>query len=97
VGRIFWIVFFSFLIVGLLQFLVSLVLNMVGLGLRSSSPGVAAQLMPYVVAVFLYPFVQVVITLLYYDLRIRKEGFDMELMAKELGFGATASPAPVTH
>jgi hypothetical protein len=31
--------------------------------------------------VFVYPFLYVVITVLYYDLRVRKEGFDLELLA----------------
>jgi len=30
-------------------------------------------------------------TLLYYDLRIRKEGFDLQMMSKELG---AAAPLP---
>jgi hypothetical protein len=30
------------------------------------------------------PFVMLVIVLLYFDLRIRKEGFDIEVMAREL-------------
>ena len=35
--------------------------------------------------ILLYPFVGVVGTLLYYDLRIKKEGFDLQLLAHELG------------
>ena len=31
--------------------------------------------------VFAYPFLYVVITVLYYDLRVRKEGFDLEVLA----------------
>jgi hypothetical protein len=91
VGRLFWIIFFAFLIVALVQVLVGLVLGLVGAGFRPSAPTVAGQLVQYVVSVLLYPFLQVVITLLYYDLRIRKEGFDMDLMAKELGFGSPAA------
>ncbi|MBI3919931.1 MAG: hypothetical protein HY318_00835 [Armatimonadetes bacterium] len=36
----------------------------------------------------LYPFLGIVMTLLYYDLRIRKEGFDLEMMAQEAGYGS---------
>lgn len=43
-----------------------------------------------VVIVAIYPLVAVVTTLLYYDLRVRKEGFDLEVMARELG-GASAA------
>ncbi len=35
--------------------------------------------------IIIYPFFTVVATVLYFDLRIRKEGLDLELMAKELG------------
>jgi hypothetical protein len=34
--------------------------------------------------VFIYPFVYVVLTVLYYDLRVRKEGLDLELLASSL-------------
>jgi hypothetical protein len=38
-----------------------------------------------VVAIPVYPVFACVLVLLYYDLRIRKEGYDLELMARELG------------
>lgn len=38
-----------------------------------------------VMSVLLYPMYPVTATLLYYDMRIRKEGFDIELLARELG------------
>jgi len=37
-----------------------------------------------VLSVLLEPFRIAAITLLYYDFRIRKEGFDLEIMAEEL-------------
>lgn len=40
-----------------------------------------------VLQVFVYPFVYVVLTVLYYDLRIRKEGFDLELLSSALPEG----------
>ena len=46
-----------------------------------------------VVLIFLYPLFSVGGTLLYYDLRIRKEGFDLEMMASNLA-GTTQSLAP---
>jgi len=42
-------------------------------------------------SVLTYPVVYVVSTLLYYDLRIRKEGFDLELLAQSLGPAAAAA------
>jgi len=40
-----------------------------------------------VLGLFIYPIIPIVTTLLYYDLRIRKEGYDIELMAGELDSG----------
>ena len=37
-----------------------------------------------VVQVFLYPLLYCVLTVTYYDLRVRKEGFDLELLASSL-------------
>lgn len=42
---------------------------------------------PLVLQVFVYPFVYVVQTVLYYDLRVRKEGFDLEVLAESLQGG----------
>lgn len=42
------------------------------------------DLITQLVTIFGYPIGSVVATLLYYDLRIRKEGFDLEVMAREL-------------
>lgn len=49
------------------------------------------QIIGAVVVVAIYPLVAVVTTLLYYDLRVRKEGFDLEVMARELGTADGAS------
>jgi hypothetical protein len=75
---------------GLLIWLVELLVGVIVLAIVSKvhvGP-LALNLGPYVLGIFVAPFINVVITLLYYDLRIRKEGFDLELMAKELGFAA---------
>ena len=40
------------------------------------------------------PFMAAVITVLYVDLRVRKEGFDLALLAERIGRGATAPPEP---
>ena len=89
VGRILGTLLLTGLIVLLVQLLVGIVLALVIPTIRTN-PNLAT-LVSYVVGIFIYPLVTVVITLLYYDLRIRKEGFDLEHMAQELGF---ASPAP---
>lgn len=43
-------------------------------------------------SVITQPFTGIVVVLLYFDMRIRKEGFDLTLMAQEMGDG-TAGPA----
>jgi hypothetical protein len=45
---------------------------------------VLTDVLTAVIVAFVYPFIGVVTTLLYYDLRVRKEGFDLEVMAREL-------------
>jgi hypothetical protein len=36
------------------------------------------------VQIFIYPLFYCVLTVTYYDLRVRKEGFDLELLASQL-------------
>ena len=40
---------------------------------------------------FLYPFTSCVFTLFYYDLRVRKEAFDLEVLSKNLGIAVAPS------
>jgi hypothetical protein len=89
VGRVLGTLLLAGIIVVVIQFLVSMVLALVVPALRTNVN--LTTILSYIVGIFIYPLVTVVITLLYYDLRIRKEGFDLELMGKELGF---ATPAP---
>lgn len=50
-----------------------------------------AEIVAGVITVAIYPLIAVVSTLLYYDLRVRKEGFDLEVMSRELGGPAQAA------
>jgi len=56
-------------------------------------PGIlmAAQMIPIIL---FYPFVGIITTLMYYDLRIRKEAFDLEMMANELAPPAAPARPP---
>jgi hypothetical protein len=55
-----------------------------------------AEIVAGIVMVAIYPLVAVVSTLLYYDLRVRKEGFDLEVMSRELGGSVQpAGSAPI--
>jgi hypothetical protein len=42
------------------------------------------------VAIIVAPMSALSMTLLYYDLRIRKEGFDLEMLSRRAGIGTTS-------
>jgi len=44
-------------------------------------------------AILTRPFQAAVTTILYYDLRVRHEGYDVELLAEQLGIEAASLPA----
>jgi hypothetical protein len=48
----------------------------------------------FVVSLVTTPFIAAVATLVYFDLRVRKEGFDLALLAERMGGGPAAAPAP---
>ena len=77
------------LILSVLQFIIA--------AMAQAMPGPAAVgfLMQQAVTIVLSPIVAVIATLLYYDARIRNEGYDIEVMAAELGDPTTsAAPGP---
>ena len=43
-----------------------------------------------VVSLLIYPLITCVFTLFYYDLRVRKEGFDLEVLSRQLASGQGA-------
>jgi hypothetical protein len=47
----------------------------------------------FVVSLVTTPFIAAVATLVYFDLRVRKEGFDLALLAERMGGGPAAAPA----
>ncbi len=55
-----------------------------------TSPSILSQLFSSIVSIIAYPLVPITATLLYYDVRIRREGFDIEFMSAGL-----ATPTPV--
>jgi hypothetical protein len=63
-----------------------------GLGVGVGSAGAASTMVGAVLAlavaglvqIFIYPLFYCVLTVTYYDLRVRKEGFDLELLASQL-------------
>jgi Membrane domain of glycerophosphoryl diester phosphodiesterase len=47
----------------------------------------------FVVSLVTTPFMAAIVTLVYFDLRVRKEGFDLALLAERMGGAAAADPA----
>jgi hypothetical protein len=83
----------------LVTFLILVVLTAAlggGLGalLGAAAPGDEAlaaiflTLLNILLAIILYPIAASILTVLYYDLRVRKEGFDLELLAQGVGTGS---------
>lgn len=58
-------------------------------------PDVVTEALAQFAYLCVLPFASVVTTLLYYDLRIRKEGFDLEMLTRELGESPAGSRAGV--
>ena len=54
---------------------------------RGRHPGVLTLALIGVIQMVLYPFFYCVLTVAYYDLRVRKEGFDLEVLASTLQLG----------
>lgn len=94
VGRILGVLFLTVLIVLAINIIALFLVGIAGLFLHAGTA--LTTLAGNLISLLVYPFITVVVTLLYYDLRIRKEGFDLEMMATELAQGgqpATPSTA----
>jgi hypothetical protein len=83
-GRVFGLVFVAGLISSVLP---SLVLSAVGALVGQIAPAatIAWTVIAAVLPVVLTPIVPCVLTLAYYDLRVRHEGFDLQLLSEQLG------------
>lgn len=51
----------------------------------------------FLVSLVTTPFIAAVTTLVYFDLRVRKEGFDLALLAERMGGASAYDPAPPTR
>jgi hypothetical protein len=83
-GRVFGLVFVAGLISSVLP---ALVLSAVGalVGQLAPAATIAWTVIAAVLPVVLTPIVPCVLTLAYYDLRVRHEGFDLQLLSEQLG------------
>lgn len=68
---------------------ISTVLLFTGPGEDLTVNGVISAGLQFGVDLFVLPFTAAAIAVLYFDLRVRKEGFDLELLARQVGGGAT--------
>jgi hypothetical protein len=86
-GR-FWPTFGRMLLLALIASIISSVIAAIfeipGAALAPSNTFVFDQVASAVAAVFVGPITYIGVTLLYYDIRIRKEGFDIEMLARSL-------------
>ena len=86
-GR-FWPTFGRMLLIGLIASIISSVIAAIvelpGSAIDPGNTFVFSQVASAIAAVFVGPITYIGVTLLYYDLRIRKEGFDIEMLAQSL-------------
>ena len=88
VRGLFWRVFGILLLILIIRVIISGIVGAL-LGLAGSALDANGQLIVTDVAgtianVFVSPIAYIAVTLLYYDTRIRKEGFDIEMLAQTL-------------
>ena len=72
------------LITGIISAIVVFILSFAGVGLDNNGRFILQEVASAFAAVFVSPITYIAVTLLYYDARIRKEGFDIEMLAQTL-------------
>jgi hypothetical protein len=72
------------LISGIISSVVAAIIDLPGSTLNPSNGFIYDQLASAIAAIFVGPITYIGVTLLYYDARIRKEGFDIEMLASSL-------------
>jgi len=81
-------VFLILLAILVIQWLIGIgigVISVLGLfGLGSSSGVLISQVLNGLVSILMTPMSAIAVTLLYYDFRIRKEGFDLEMLSRSM-------------
>jgi hypothetical protein len=83
-----WRVFFTLLLAVLIAVVISIILA-IPFAFGALKPGLSGGILRFLGAslsgIITRPFLALVTTLLYFDLRIRKEGLDLAIMARDLG------------
>lgn len=99
-GKVLLLIILMVILSSVIQMILSfVVLIPVGVILGSGSNAIAASYIGNVLSqiggTVLIPFAQAGYVLLYYDIRIRKEGMDLEILAENLGYREPAGYPPV--
>jgi hypothetical protein len=83
-GKVAGLVIVAFLLFSMIP---QIVLQVIGQVAGASNPSVLMVFMvlSYVVPLILYPAICCVYTLMYYDLRVRREAFDLQMLSQQLG------------
>ena len=82
--RLFGIRLLLAIITSIIGGLLTALLTIVGSGLDANGQLIVNSVASAIVAVFIGPITYIAVTLLYYDTRIRKEAFDIEMLAQSL-------------
>jgi len=82
--------FVLFFVSSVLVFVPGMAANLLALLVLRTSPELG-QVLAQVLYLVIRPIVACVFTLFYYDLRVRKEAFDLELLSQQIGLGAGAA------
>ena len=63
------------------------ILSFIGSSMMPTAPklGMAIQFASFLLPIVLYPAISCVLTLMYYDLRVRREAFDLQMLSQQLG------------
>jgi hypothetical protein len=95
-GHVFKAYLIAFCIFIAAYFLMILIGGILGVLARFISPAASTTITMVIIAIgmmFIYPLWPILSTLLYYDARIRSEGFDIELMARGVSTAGAAATA----
>ena len=96
-----WATFGAFLVMYLIVIVISGILGVIfGATLIASTDNEAVAAVMYTIvntlsSLITLPLFAAVLTIIYFDLRVRKEGFDLQLLARGVGSNAPTSPESV--
>jgi flagellar biosynthesis protein FlhB len=84
----FWRIFLFYLVIVVVSGILSGILNEVAELIVGAAPAITQSsiqvLISGVIDIFTSPFILILLTLVYYDIRIRREAFDIEMLAQSI-------------